>query len=425
MTDLDSSGSTASIAARSPHHQVGRAGNCSSSPSRCRARAGRKTHQRGRLQEGRARGIGHQHVAGADDLQQAGHTQARIGPQLQRVQVLVVQALEQAVHRLQALQGLQVQALAAHREVAALDQRDAQVARQVGVLEIGFVVGAGRQQHHVGVGAGRAHVLDAVDQCAVGGGQALHMQFLERLWEQARDRQPVLQQVAQAGGRLGALGHHPPVAVGSARQVEGADMQVRVGQGLHAVHGAQVARMALHQRRRQQALGQQALRAVDVGHHAVEHAHPLQHAGLDLAPAVGRDDQREQVQRPGPLRVGGVGVEVVGDAVVAQLALQLRAAVVQVGEAVAAQQFEELGPVLRQRGAGRIGARRAFAGRTRGAAQLVVVAGHGQARQRPGQAGCGLLALGVEEGLVVAWVHYERIVTSSSPGPVFTCAGRA
>jgi hypothetical protein len=42
---------------------------------------------------------------------------------------------------------LQVDAAVAHHQIRALDQRETQVACEIGVLEIGFVVGARRQQH--------------------------------------------------------------------------------------------------------------------------------------------------------------------------------------------------------------------------------------------------------------------------------------
>jgi hypothetical protein len=188
----------------------------------------------------------------------------------------------------------------------------------------------------------------AVDQRTVGGGQALHVHVGEGLGEQARDDQPVLQQVAQARRRLRALRHHPPVAVRPARQVEGRDVQVGAAHRHHTVHGAQVARVATHQRRRQQAVLEQLARAVHVGHHPVKHAHALQHASLNLPPALGRHDQREQVQLPGALRTAGVGVDVVADPVVADLALQRLRAPVQVGEARGAQCVKELGPFVGQ-----------------------------------------------------------------------------
>ena len=91
------------MAARSPHHQVGSEGSCSSSPSRWRDSAGRKPSSAVDSRKAEPGRVGHQHVAGADGLQQARHAQARIGAQFQRVEELVVQALEHAVHRLQAL----------------------------------------------------------------------------------------------------------------------------------------------------------------------------------------------------------------------------------------------------------------------------------------------------------------------------------
>jgi hypothetical protein len=256
---------------------------------------GQKAQQPLRLQEGRAGQVGHQQVAAAQRLQQPGHAQRGVGAQLQRVAPCVVHALEQGMHRLQPAQGAQVQPFVAHRQVAALHQGDAQVARQVGVLEIGFVVGAGRQQGDVRVGAGRGHGPQAIDPGPVAGGQALDLQGLERAREQPGDGQPVLQHIAQAGGGLGALRDHGPFPVGAAGQVEGGNVQVVAARGRHAVHAAQVARVALDQRGGQQALPQGGLGAIGIGQHAIQQAHALQHAGLDPAPGRCFQDQREQV----------------------------------------------------------------------------------------------------------------------------------
>ena len=155
-----------------------------------------KTQQRAGLQKGRTRCVHHGHVAGANHLQQAWHAQRGVGAQLQRVQKFVIQPLEQTVDRLQALEGFEEQAVVAHHQVAAFYQRQAEVARQVGMFKIGFVVGAGRQQHHAAVGH-RAGGLHAVDQRAVGGGQALHFHVTKSIREQQGNRQPVFQQITQ------------------------------------------------------------------------------------------------------------------------------------------------------------------------------------------------------------------------------------
>ena len=95
--------------------------------------------------------------------------------------------------------------------------------------------------------------------------------------------------------------------------------------------------IASMQRGRQQVAGQELLGSVHVSHDAVEQLDALEHAGLDLLPAFGCDDQGKQVQRPRPLRAVGVRVHVVGDAVVAHLAAQVDRAAVQVLETVFAK----------------------------------------------------------------------------------------
>ena len=62
-------------------------------------------------------------------------------------QIVVVQPAEDHVDRLEAAEQLEEDAVVADRQVAPLDQRVAEVAGQVGVLEVGLVVGPGRQEH--------------------------------------------------------------------------------------------------------------------------------------------------------------------------------------------------------------------------------------------------------------------------------------
>ena len=198
--------------------------------------AGQEALDRRRFEEAVAQRIGHHHVAGAHRLQQPGHAQRRVGAQLQRVAPVVVQAAQHAVHRLQAFHRLQEQALLAHHQVAALDQRQPQVARQVGMLEVGLGVGPGRQQHHARRGAARhlaRRAFDRIEQPAVAGGDVLHAQLAEGVGELARDDQPVVQHVAQARRALAAAGQHLPAAVGCAHQVEGDDVQTQPA-GRHA-----------------------------------------------------------------------------------------------------------------------------------------------------------------------------------------------
>ena len=155
-----------------------------------------KTHQRGRLQKAGSWRVGHQHVARADHLHQASYAQRGVGAKLQRVQIFIINPLQQHMHRFQPFERLQVQMLAAHDQVGTLHQAQAQVARKVGVLKIGFVVGARGQQRDMRIDTARADVLDAIQQRPVRTRQSLHFHGFKALREQVRNGQAVLQQIA-------------------------------------------------------------------------------------------------------------------------------------------------------------------------------------------------------------------------------------
>ena len=101
--------------------------------------------------------------------------------------------------------------------------------------------------------------------------------------------------------------------------------------------------MADRERGRQQAFGNQGLPAVDIAQHFIEQGGALDDAALDRGPIVGRDDERQQIERPRPRRPVGIGINVVGDAVFADLARDLVRMTVEVGEA-RTEQIEECAP---------------------------------------------------------------------------------
>ena len=244
--------------------------------------------------------------------------------------------------------------LVAHRQVFAFDQTQAQVTRQIGVLKVTLVVGPGREQSDARLSALWCAAFDAVHQSAVARGQALHLQAGKGLRELARDGDAVFQQIAQARRRLRALAHHPPTAIGAVRQVKRGDVQPRAIDGLHTVHGTQKTGVSLHQGGGQQGAAQQVAGAIQVGHDGVEQARALQHAGLDVCPIAGAHDHREQVQRPRALRPTCVGVDVVGDAVVAHLALQLFVSARDFGRGVGTVDVAEFKEALPMRAQWRI-----------------------------------------------------------------------
>ena len=96
------------------------------------------------------------------------------------------------------------------------------------------------------------------------------------------------------------------------------------------MHGGQIRGVALYQGGGQLTAQHQLLRSVGVGHDALEQLHALHHARLNLLPFGMTEHEREQVERPGALRLVGAGVNVVGDAVVAYLPLQVGHAGIEV-----------------------------------------------------------------------------------------------
>ena len=178
-------------------------------------------HSRGRnaagaadLHQAAAQRVGHRDVARAHRLHQARHAQQGVAAQLQRIAKVVVQAAQDHVHRLQAAQHLEEDAVVAHRQVAALDQR------------VSPGSGPGRRARNRSRCRGRA----SAGRCAGCRGcaapaprsvsrigaeeqrQALHLAVAEDVRQHARPDQAIFQRVAGPGRRLRAIARSPTIA---------------------------------------------------------------------------------------------------------------------------------------------------------------------------------------------------------------------
>ena len=118
--------------------------------------------------------------------------------------------------------------------------------------------------------------------------------------------------------------------------------------GFHAVHGTQIARVTLHQGGWQQAKRQQVFWPIDVGHHAVKQVYTLLDADLDGLPGLRRQNQWKEVQRPGALGPTFIRVDVVGDAIVPNLACQTGGTPIQVAQAIGFNVVKKLLPGRRE-----------------------------------------------------------------------------
>ncbi len=354
MTSSSRCSRTYSSAGFSPHHQVATEGIASFSPSRRSQSAGRKPSSAPDSSRPLPSALAMTTLPARARIEQAGHAERRVAAQLERVAEVVVQAAQDHVHALEAAQRLEEDAVVAHRQVAAprpAGSRGSAPGRRArsrfrcsGPGVSSTTCGARRprrrqrrQRVAAGRGRSRARCCDA--------------QVAEQLREDARDDQPVLQRVAGARRRLRAVGDHPPAAVGRARQVGGVDVQPDAagrpdarGTATGSRAGRKPAPAAAGPREQPSARrrGRRARRSSSAARCATPAA--------DLGPFGGRDDQRQRIELPRPVGAARVGVDVVGDAVLAGCAgRRIRGARASPPAPRASRCVEERPPVRRAR----------------------------------------------------------------------------
>ncbi|GJE71932.1 hypothetical protein CHKEEEPN_3484 [Methylorubrum podarium] len=301
--------------------------------------------ERGRFEHAGTRHVADHRPAPTQHLEDAGHAEARIRAQLHRVEVVGIDPPPHRVGALEPGDGAHVQEPVAHHEVVALDQEEAEIAGERGLLDIGAAVGARREQADARVAA-LARRGEAGAEGLEEAGQALDVEVGEQVREGAGEHHPVLQRVAEAGGRLRAVGQDLPAPVRPAADIRGIDRQPAPAGRRDAVDGPQEFGMPGHHPRGQKAFRDEPAGAVDVGDDALHQAGALDDAGRQLRPVGGVDDEGQRSERPGML--APVAVDPVGDARVADMPLGGEEAggdlpVVEPGEA-----FEEARPAAAQ-----------------------------------------------------------------------------
>ena len=99
------------------------------------------------LDEAAAERVADRHAAGACGLEQARHAEQRVGAQLERIAELGADAPHDEVDGLQSLDGLHEHAVVANGQVRAFDDAEAEIPREIRVLEVGLLRGARRQEY--------------------------------------------------------------------------------------------------------------------------------------------------------------------------------------------------------------------------------------------------------------------------------------
>ena len=304
------------------------------------AQARQEAEQRPRLQHAGARHVGDDDAVLAQHVDQAGHAEMRGRIELERIEEIGIDPAQQHVEPLQAGDGADMNAVAADGEIVALDQQEAEIARQRGVFEIGFAEGARRQQSDarlVAVGAGAQAVAERLEERR----HALDIHRLVEIGKGARQHQAIFQRVARARRRLGAVVQHPPAPVGAAADIGGIEVQIAPARRLDAANRAQIFVAAGNRGRRHRAIGDQPALAVEIAQHHFEQLRALRDARGQLLPVGLVDDQRQMAERPQP--VGGVAGRAIGDAGLAQMPVGGGEAPLDIGRRQARQRHRKTG----------------------------------------------------------------------------------
>ena len=275
--------------------------------------------------------IGERDIAGMVGGHQPGHAEGGIGTEVERVEEVVVDAPIDHVDPLGPLGGAHVDELVLDEQVTPLDQLDAELVGQEGMLVIGRVVHAGREQNHgrIAVRRGRGDrfqgrqqlvriVLDRRD--AVAG---------EQLRKQPQHDLPILQHVGDARRRARVVLQHVEGLGIDPDDVDAAHMHIDVVRHLLAVHLRPEHRVLEHQVLRHDSGLEDLAPSVDVLDVEIDGLDALLEAAPQQVPFGGRENARQHVERDQALLRVGLAVDREGDADAAKQQLGLAPPVIE------------------------------------------------------------------------------------------------
>ena len=196
-----------------------------------------------------------------------------------------------------------------------LDEGVAEIAREVGLLEIRLVVRPRREHDHARLfraprcqrGERGLHLPEVARD-------ALDAAISKRLGQHTRGDQTIGQRVAGARGNLRAVVQHPPSPIRRARHVRRVEVHVNPARRLDAVRRAEEVRLRKKQRRREPAGAEKFLRPVAVGEHAIDEHGPLHERAPELRPLRAIEHERHGVEPPRPLAATRVAIHIIRDA---------------------------------------------------------------------------------------------------------------
>ena len=246
--------------------------------------------------EAGAESIGDGDVAGAIGIEEPGATEDGIGAENERVAEVVVDAAVDDIDALEAVGGAHVDDVVVGNEVAALDEIDAHLASEIGVLEVGGIEYAGGEKNDVGLGTafrgqrtkrGQQQLRIVLD--------GAHAVAVKELRESALHDAAIGEHVAHAGGDAQVVFEHHELAVVQAQQVGADDGDIDVARHLQAAHLAAVLFAAIDELAGNDLVGEDFGVGVNVAQEVIERGDALGEAAFDFVPLGGGDEPRQQV----------------------------------------------------------------------------------------------------------------------------------
>ncbi len=214
-------------------------------------------------------------------------------------------------------------------QILPLQQHEAEVAGDVGVLEVGVVERPRRQDGDARI----RFVGQALQRVAKGteeSGQAMDVGLGVEVGKDAARRHPVLQREARARGCLGAVAEHPPRAVRATADLEGDEVEVVNAAGGDADERAQPLAAAGDEPGGKVSVGHEPVRAIEVGHHRLEQIRSLDQAAGEDGRLFLLHEDGDMRERPGALARTLGAVLAIEDTGVAQVLVAARKATLQV-----------------------------------------------------------------------------------------------
>ena len=217
---------------------------------------------------------------------------------------------------MQPLGGAHIDDVVLDQQIGPLDQLDAHLIGQEGVLVIGAVEGARGQQDDDGVALaiGRRHRFQRLPQLLRIVGDRGDPVLGAEIGQQAHHRLAVLQHVGDARGGAAIVLEDIEFLGPCAHEIDAGDMgigRLRRGEILHLRAKPLVVQ---DQHRIDAARADELALMVDVVEEGVDGAHALLQAALEIGPFGGVEDARDDVEGDQPLGVAALLIDGEGDA---------------------------------------------------------------------------------------------------------------